>query len=94
VFSKRDAFRTAFHGFDVTTVAAMTGRDVSGAPLRRADERKRRTPRKHEARCDGPAWTRTRDLPIMSALATESYGSEPGGASQTDSKPMISASVS
>ena len=28
VFGKRDAFRTAFRGFDVTTVAAMTEQDV------------------------------------------------------------------
>jgi DNA-3-methyladenine glycosylase I len=28
VFGKRDAFRTAFQGFDVTTVAAMTEQDV------------------------------------------------------------------
>jgi DNA-3-methyladenine glycosylase I len=28
VFGKRDAFRTAFCGFDVAKVAAMTGRDV------------------------------------------------------------------
>ena len=28
VFGKRDAFRTAFRGFDVAEVAAMTGRDV------------------------------------------------------------------
>jgi DNA-3-methyladenine glycosylase I len=28
VFSKRDAFRRAFKGFDVATVAAMTARDV------------------------------------------------------------------
>jgi DNA-3-methyladenine glycosylase I len=28
VFRKRDAFRTAFHGFDVAEVAAMTGQDV------------------------------------------------------------------
>ena len=28
VFGKRDAFRKAFRGFDVTEVAAMTGRDV------------------------------------------------------------------
>src|SRR4030081_1102693 len=28
VFGKRDAFRTAFRGFDVATVAAMTERDV------------------------------------------------------------------
>jgi DNA-3-methyladenine glycosylase I len=28
VFGKRDAFRRAFHGFDVTKVAAMTGRDL------------------------------------------------------------------
>jgi len=28
VFGKHDAFRTAFRGFDVTEVAAMTGRDV------------------------------------------------------------------
>jgi DNA-3-methyladenine glycosylase I len=28
VFAKRDAFRKAFHGFDVAKVAAMTGRDV------------------------------------------------------------------
>src|SRR5437879_10878673 len=28
VFGKRDAFRRAFHGFDVAKVAAMTGRDV------------------------------------------------------------------
>src|SRR5258707_3104913 len=28
VFGKRDAFRTAFRGFDVAKVAAMTGRDV------------------------------------------------------------------
>ena len=28
VFGKRDAFRTAFHGFDVAQVAAMTERDV------------------------------------------------------------------
>jgi DNA-3-methyladenine glycosylase I len=28
VFGKRDAFRTAFHGFDVPKVAAMTERDV------------------------------------------------------------------
>ena len=28
VFRKRDAFRKAFHGFDVAKVAAMTGRDV------------------------------------------------------------------
>src|SRR2546425_11115006 len=28
VFGKRDAFRTAFHGFDVAKVATMTGRDV------------------------------------------------------------------
>ena len=28
VFGKRDAFRKAFHGFDVAKVAAMTGRDV------------------------------------------------------------------
>jgi DNA-3-methyladenine glycosylase I len=28
VFGKRDAFRTAFRGFDVATVAAMTGQDV------------------------------------------------------------------
>jgi hypothetical protein len=42
----------------------------------------------------GPGATLTCDLPIMSALTIESYGSEPGGASQTDSNPMISASVS
>ena len=28
VFRKRDAFRKAFHGFDVAKVAAMTGRDI------------------------------------------------------------------
>jgi DNA-3-methyladenine glycosylase I len=28
VFRKRDAFRTAFHGFDVAEVAAITGQDV------------------------------------------------------------------
>src|SRR5258706_13040530 len=28
VFGKRDAFRTAFRGFDVARVAAMTDRDV------------------------------------------------------------------
>jgi DNA-3-methyladenine glycosylase I len=28
VFGKREAFRTAFHGFDVAAVAAMTGQDV------------------------------------------------------------------
>ena len=28
VFAKRDAFRKAFHGFDVAKVAAMTARDV------------------------------------------------------------------
>jgi DNA-3-methyladenine glycosylase I len=28
VFGKRNAFRTAFHGFDVAAVAAMTGQDV------------------------------------------------------------------
>src|ERR1700756_4303936 len=28
VFGKRDAFREAFQGFDITKVAAMTGRDV------------------------------------------------------------------
>jgi DNA-3-methyladenine glycosylase I len=28
VFGKREAFRRAFHGFDITKVAAMTGRDV------------------------------------------------------------------
>lgn len=28
VFGKRDAFRTAFRGFDVANVAAMTGQDV------------------------------------------------------------------
>jgi DNA-3-methyladenine glycosylase I len=28
VFGKRDAFRTAFQGFDVARVAAMTERDV------------------------------------------------------------------
>ena len=28
VFARRDAFRTAFHGFDVARVAAMTARDV------------------------------------------------------------------
>ena len=28
VFGKRDGFRTAFHGFDVAVVAAMTERDV------------------------------------------------------------------
>jgi DNA-3-methyladenine glycosylase I len=28
VFGKRDAFRRAFHGFDISRVAAMTGRDV------------------------------------------------------------------
>src|SRR6476661_8304048 len=28
VFGKRDAFRRAFHGFDVSEVAAMTKRDV------------------------------------------------------------------
>jgi DNA-3-methyladenine glycosylase I len=28
VFNKRDAFRTAFHGFDTSRVAAMTERDV------------------------------------------------------------------
>src|ERR1700719_2748906 len=28
VFGKRDAFRRAFHSFDIATVAAMTGRDV------------------------------------------------------------------
>src|SRR3989454_9862333 len=28
VFGKRDAFRKAFRGFDVASVAAMTGRDV------------------------------------------------------------------
>ena len=28
VFGKRDAFRKAFHGFDVSKVAAMSGRDV------------------------------------------------------------------
>ncbi len=30
VFGKRDAFRTAFRGFDVARVAAMTPRDVDG----------------------------------------------------------------
>jgi len=30
VFGKRDAFRTAFHGFDIAQVAAMTDRDVDG----------------------------------------------------------------
>ena len=30
VFGKRDAFLTAFHGFDVAKVAAMTERDVDG----------------------------------------------------------------
>jgi len=30
VFGKRDAFRKAFRGFDVTEVAAMTGRDIDG----------------------------------------------------------------
>jgi len=29
VFHKRDAFRTAFHGFDTAAVAAMTERDVN-----------------------------------------------------------------
>jgi DNA-3-methyladenine glycosylase I len=28
VFGKRNAFRTAFHGFDIAAVAAMTGQDV------------------------------------------------------------------
>src|SRR5438128_1082259 len=28
VFDKRDAFRRAFHGFDIAKVAAMSGRDV------------------------------------------------------------------
>src|SRR6476469_7661939 len=28
VFAKRDAFRSAFHGFDIAKVAAMTDRDV------------------------------------------------------------------
>src|SRR5712671_5148607 len=28
VFGKRDAFRRAFHGFDIAKVAAMTGQDV------------------------------------------------------------------
>jgi len=28
VFGKREGFRTAFHGFDVAAVAAMTGQDV------------------------------------------------------------------
>ena len=28
VFNKRDAFRTAFHGFDIAKVAAMTDKDV------------------------------------------------------------------
>ena len=28
VFGKRDGFRSAFHGFDVAQVAAMTERDV------------------------------------------------------------------
>src|ERR1700747_2575771 len=28
VFGKREAFRRAFHGFDIAKVAAMTGRDV------------------------------------------------------------------
>jgi DNA-3-methyladenine glycosylase I len=28
VFGKREAFRRAFHGFDISRVAAMTGRDV------------------------------------------------------------------
>ena len=28
VFAKRDAFRTAFHGFDIAKVAAMTDKDV------------------------------------------------------------------
>ena len=28
VFGKRDAFRRAFHGFDIAKVAAMTERDV------------------------------------------------------------------
>src|SRR5438309_11594942 len=28
VFGKRDAFRRAFHGFDIAKVAAMTGREV------------------------------------------------------------------
>src|SRR5205814_2478964 len=28
VFGKRDAFRSAFHGFDIAQVAAMTDRDV------------------------------------------------------------------
>ena len=30
VFGKRDAFRRAFHGFDIGRVATMTGRDVDG----------------------------------------------------------------
>ena len=30
VFGKRDAFRRAFHGFDVAQVAAMTERDIDG----------------------------------------------------------------
>src|ERR1700730_9072166 len=29
VFGKRDAFRRAFHGFDIAKVAAMTDRDVN-----------------------------------------------------------------
>src|ERR1700704_5189463 len=32
VFGKRDAFRTAFRGFDVARVAAMTERDVDQLP--------------------------------------------------------------
>jgi DNA-3-methyladenine glycosylase I len=28
VFAKRDAFRTAFHGFDIAKVAAMTDKDI------------------------------------------------------------------
>src|SRR3954453_9652504 len=28
VFGKRDGFRTAFHGFDIAQVAAMTAQDV------------------------------------------------------------------
>jgi len=48
VFAKRDAFRAAFHGFDVARVAAMTERDVDRLVADRLDHSQSRQDRGHD----------------------------------------------
>ena len=71
VFGKRDAFRRAFHHFDVAKVAAMTGRDVNRLLLDASIIRNRA---KIEATIDNARSMRSAS-PSLAALA-KTYASE------------------